>query len=340
MIISTEEYFNVKAISNSLLSTLHNPRWLRIKMENPDTEDEDRVHFRIGSALDCLLTTPLLWDDLFIVIDAKRPMGFMGKFIDNLPSGLDPLLSDTIQYKEAYDKAGYKARIETIISKLWTSTELTEYYLSTRNINRTKTILSRDEYDQVLKAKELILANEFTSMYFQPLEGIYELMTQVAVYFKYMKEDCKALLDGILIDHQTQTIQPYDLKTIGKSINEFEYSYLSYGYYRQCAFYELALQSDESPIKHLLDKGYKMLDFLFIVVESKITSSHPAVIFRTSLKDRIRGISGGTVRGKYYKGIDQLIGEYKFYRDNNYWNLPKDILENKGRINLNVFDNE
>jgi len=139
---SSEEYFNVKAISNSLLGTLHNPRWLRIKMENPDTEDDEKVHFRIGSALDCILTTPEMWDEKFIVIDAKRPMGFMGKFIDNLPSGLDPLLSDTVQYKEAYDKAGYKAKIETIISKLWASTELTEYYLTTRNIDRTRRIRS------------------------------------------------------------------------------------------------------------------------------------------------------------------------------------------------------
>lgn len=339
---NNEEYFSRKAISNSLLGTLHNPRWLKIKIENPDTEDDDKVHFRIGSALDCLLTTPELWDELFIVIDAKRPSGFMGKFIDNLPGGLDPLLSDINAYREAYNKAGYKAKIETIIAKLWASSELTEYYLSTRNIDRSKTILSRDEYDQVVKAKELILANEFTEYYFksgEQTDGLTELLSQVAIYFTYMEEDCKALLDGILINHEAKTIQPYDLKTIGKSINEFQYSYLSYGYYRQAAFYELALQYHPRIIELELN-GYKVLDFIFIVVESKITSTHPAVIFKTCLKDRVMGLVGGTVKGKSYKGISELINEYKFYRDNNYWNLPMDIYLNNGVVNLDVFDNE
>lgn len=29
-----------------------------MKIENPDTEDEESRYFRIGSALDCILTSP------------------------------------------------------------------------------------------------------------------------------------------------------------------------------------------------------------------------------------------------------------------------------------------
>lgn len=333
-----EQYFNTKAISNSLLGAVTNPRWLKIKMDTPDTEDEDKVHFRIGSALDCQLTSPELWEEQFLVIDATRPMGFMGKFIDNLPPGLDPLLDDVDKYKEAYDVAGYKMSISKVIEKLWKTPDLIEYYLATRNVDRSKQILSKEEYDIVIKAKELLLANEFTEMYFRPLEGIYELMTQVPIYFKYKEENCKGLLDGILIDHQTKTIQPYDLKTTGKSVYEFESAYLNYGYYRQCAFYEMALLSEESPIYELIQKGYTVLDFIFIVVETKITSTHAAIIFKTSSHDRIVGIEGGKIGNRRYKGINQLIEAYQYHKYNDYWNLPMDIAENKGRIDLNVFD--
>jgi hypothetical protein len=102
--------------------------------------------------------------------------------------------------------------------------------------------------------------------------------------------------------------------------------------------YELALYSDSSPVKEYLDAGYKMLDYLFIVVETKKSSSHPAIIYVTNETDREVGLNGGYIGTKKYKGINQLIDEYKFHRDNNYWDLPMDLLQNKGRIQLNIFD--
>ena len=210
--------------------------------------------------------------------------------------------------------------------------------MMTRNIAENVTILSKDEYESVLKAQELILANEFLYKYFKKTSIELEIMQQIPIYFEYKGEKCKALLDGLLIDHKNKTIEPYDLKTTGKSVYDFPQSYLMYGYYRQCALYELALYSDASPVKEYLDAGYKMLDYLFIVVETKKSSSHPAIIYVTDERDREVGLDGGYIGKKYYKGINQLIDEYKFHRDNNYWDLPMDLLENQGRIQLNIFD--
>lgn len=40
----------------------------------------------------------------------------MSKFIDNLPSGLSPF-STLETYTEAYEKAGYKMNIATVVKK-------------------------------------------------------------------------------------------------------------------------------------------------------------------------------------------------------------------------------
>lgn len=128
------------------------------------------------------------------------------------------------------------------------------------------------------------------------------------------------------------------MKTIGKSVYDFPISYLQFGYYRQCAFYEIALQSIGSPIFHLLEEGYQLLDFIFIVVESKVSSSHPAVIYRTNKYDRECGRTGGNRGQKYYKGVDQLIDDYAFHVKHNYWDLPMDLLKNRGEIGLQIFD--
>lgn len=333
------EYYTAEGINNSMLSLMLNPRWVKLRLENPEIEDDDKKHFRIGSALDCLLTSPERWEKDFKVIDVSRPFGLMGKLIDNLPVNLD-MFSAPELFQEAYDKSGYKMKLERVIDNFWRNEETYKYYMATRGTDKSVTILSKDEYETVLKCQELISANEFVSQYFTPTHIGIEILRQVAVYFEYMEEKCKGLLDGILIDHKNRTIQPYDLKTTGKSVYEFPSSYLQWGYYRQCAFYELALRSEASPVKQYIDEGYTMLDFIFIVVETKLSSSHPAIIFRTSARDRQVGLEGGYYGKKFYKGINNLIEDYKFYKSNNYWDLPRDLYENKGEISLNVFNDE
>lgn len=128
--------------------------------------------------------------------------------------------------------------------------------------------------------------------------------------------ECKALLDGVLINHNDRTIQPFDLKTTGKSVWEFSSSFLHFGYYRQCALYEYALKSKTSPVHQLLEEGYEILDYTFIVVEKD--SNNPALIYVTSPSDRFCGLYGGKVGSKYYEGIESLLRAYKWHSENDY----------------------
>jgi hypothetical protein len=53
------DYYKINRISNSLLSSLLNPRVAKMKRDNPELfEDEDDTALRIGSSVDCLLTSP------------------------------------------------------------------------------------------------------------------------------------------------------------------------------------------------------------------------------------------------------------------------------------------
>lgn len=331
-----KEYFKTPAISNSLLGLMWNPRWVKLKQDNPDLEDSDVSYFRIGSALDCLLTSPERWTIDFKVVDAIRPYGLMGKFIDNLPGGLNPFSENSL-YQEAYDKSGYKMSLDRVIKKLWETEDSFKYYEATRDVADDVTIISKDEYDIVIKCKELILANEFIRPYFERSNELVEILHQVPIYFTLEEENCKALLDGIRINHLDRTIEPFDLKT-SKSVYDFQSSFLQYGYYRQCAFYQYALTTENSPTRKYLDAGYTMKNFVFIVVENKISSSHPAIIYEVDPSDMLCGWIGGTVRGKKYKGIIELLNEYKFHRDNDYWDLSKELLEQKGKITMKIFD--
>lgn len=312
-----------------------------MKRDNPELfEDEDDTALRIGSSVDCLLTSPDRWNSDFVVGDVFKPYGMMATFVRNLPSGLT-LDSPQEVYLKAYEKAGYKKGIDWVISQFTTNEKLVEYYLWLTSRDETKIYLSKDEYSQVRKCVEAIKSNDFTLAYFVNTNPDVELLHQVQILFDFYvdeeKFECKALLDGIKIDHAAKTIEPFDLKTTGKSVWEFASSYLHWGYYRQCAFYVAALLSDASPIKKYLDEGYELLDFVFIVVETKQDSYNPAVIYRTSPQDRYCGTFGGMVGDRYYPGIIELLKAYKWHTENDYWELPRSLYGRGGVMDLNVF---
>lgn len=331
------EYFKNPAVSNSMLGMMNNPRLLKIKKEHPDMEGDDKKHYRIGGGLDCLLTSAERFEYDYAIISVERPMGLMGKFIDSLPLELDQF-SDKELYLEAYEKSGYKMNLERVIKNLWENDNNRIYYNVTKTIANDKIIISQDEYEIINKCRELLLANEYVKPYFVNTNPNIELHLQVPIYFKHKQTDCKALLDGVIVDHVNRTIQPYDLKTIGKSVYTFENSMMEYGYYRQCAFYEIAVFSDESPFKKYIDEGYEVLDFIFIVVETKLSSTHPAVIYKTNKADRQKGIMGGYRNGRWYKGINELMDAWKYHTENDYWDLPLDLKKNEGIIDLKLFD--
>lgn len=333
-----KEYYNSKRVSNSLLKTLTTPRWIKIKRDNPDQEDDDKKHLRVGSALDCLLTDPTRFPSEFKVIDAVRPFGYMGKFVETLPSGLTPQ-SDYDLYVEAYYAAGYKMRMETVISKFWEDNAAVNYYHNVVSIDKDRlTILSKDEMEIVDKCRELIKANPEALSYFINYDSDIELLHQVPIYFEYDGVECKGLLDGIKIDHNLRTIQPFDLKTTGKDIYEFPQAFVNYGYFRQAAFYTYAVQCPESPVYQLLQEGYQLLNFQFIVVETKPKSVMPALIFDCTDKDIICGINGGFINKKYIKGIDELVKAYKWHVETDKWDLPYDLYMSNSHITLDVFD--
>jgi hypothetical protein len=272
----------------------------------------------------------------FTVIDAKRPYGLLGKFIDKLPSNLNPD-SDIDLYREAYTDSGYKMWIEKVVEKFWQNEEAVKYYRLTKDIGDGITVISSDEHEAVTKAHELIMANEFVKPYFVDDDPMVELLHQVPIFFSYLDENCKALMDGIRVDHRTKTIEPFDLKTT-RSVYDFEEHFIQYKYYIQAAFYLIALKSDDSPVKKYLDQGYTLLDFIFIAVENKASSSHPAIIYVTNTEDILCAQYGGKIKNRYVKGIDELINDYKYHLETDRWDLPVDLIVSKGRKPLSIFN--
>jgi len=338
--LTPTEYYNSPALNVSTLKQLYNPKWIKWREENPEAEDNDKRHFRIGGALDTILTRPEDFPREFSVAPKNRPGGLMGIFIDALPLDLHKDSAEE-EYYEAYTKAGYKANIKTVIKNLWTIPTNTDYYMS-RKMAHGKSILSYDEYEEVLSCKENLFNNPYTRPYFQNSNSDIQLVFQVVVLFNYRGAECKGMLDGLRIDHKNKVISPFDLKTTGRTVKSFDKGYLRLGYYLQGTFYYIGLKEclRDKKFREYYDLKDEVADYeieyMRFIVTEKGSSPAPARIFQTTEDDYTFGLYGGVADGIEFKGINELVDAYNWHRKNNKWDFPRELYENKGEVNLGI----
>lgn len=278
-----------------------------------------------------MLTDPDSFDKQFFVANTSKPGGYMGIFIDNLPLNLDEN-SDLDAFKKAYEKSKYKTKIESIVSNLFTKDINLNYYKA-RHLSEGKSILSSEDMEEVTNAVKHILNNKIIAFFFSNKhdEGRnIERLFQKAIYFNYKQGSttipCKGLLDLVLIDHDKKEIQPCDLKSIATNIYEFEQKFYNHNYFRQCAFYHMAVEywlQNEAPEQI---KDYKVLPFKFIVTP-KSDNGYPALIFNVSEETLSAGLDGKYYNGKWYPGLFKLLADYAWHKEMNFWDVPKDIYE-------------
>lgn len=341
-----ELYKKDPSVNVSKLSGLHNPKWVKWRMDNPDADEDEKPHFVKGSALDCLLTNYEEFAHLYYVTGSKAPPLLMKKFVDNLPLNLDED-SDAELYREAYELSGYKASLQSIIDKLWKSPVNSDYYID-RKRSGGKIILPYDYYESVLYAKQAIYNTEYTRKYFEREGEHIEILYQVDLYFQRKDTPCKGLIDVLYINHKTKEIEVVDLKSIGKAIYNFRNSFLNYGYYLQAAQYRYGVlrflegeaKTNNLDLIKLADKikDYKVSYMKFIVAEMNSKFTNPARVYSTTARDYSCGFQGGHSNGKFYPGIDQLLDDWNWHKDNDYWDLPRTIIENGGEEVLDLFN--
>src|SRR5690606_3814533 len=117
-----------------------------------------------------------------------------------------------------------------------------------------------------------------------------EFINKFIVHFEYLDEMLKGELDRLVIDHSIKIITPVDFKTTSKPIYSFNTEFWKYRYDFQAATYTLGLKAHPL-IKELLEKGYTLNSFKYIVVEKDLL--HNPMVFNVPDEVINIGINGG-----------------------------------------------
>lgn len=229
-------------------------------------------------------------------------------------------VNEEYDFTEIFKELGFK-RAPKLDDEFWVKADL---------INSEKPLLPQREYELAMTMSETLKYHEFTKDIFDPALDI-EVINQAIIFFNWGGSGCRGMLDKVLINHDEKVIYPYDIKT-GSSANFLD-NFWNFKYYLQGSMYTAAIQSIVQTKEEF--KDYKVAPFEFIYV-SRV---NPNIPFRFRMPEKFieLGMTGwDSQSGKHFKGITELIDDYKWYQLNNEFNLRREIVENNGLVEINT----
>jgi hypothetical protein len=208
-----------------------------------------------------------------------------------------------------------------------------ESYFQAKLDNIGKKVVSESIKAKGLQMASNALTDPFTKDYFDFEEKGVEKLVKFPIEFTYKGEEGdiegKVEVDEIEIDHKNKTIQPIDLKTTYDN-TQFTYGYLKNGYYIQAVWYTIAIiwWAKQNGLE-----DYTVLPYKFIVLDTSVNNRRPLIRTLTE-KHMNDGYEGFYARGRYYKGVKELVEAIIFGNNNCIWNVSKEAYENNGVIPL------
>jgi hypothetical protein len=320
-----------------------NPIDYKRRIEDP--EQIDARHFRIGSAVDYVLTGSESFYNKYRLVVHQRPAAMMGEFVDRLlelvkDRGIHDISVEDweIYYLDAYDKTGYKTKVETVVKNFENKPEIQGYF-NEQLMADERLPISAEEDLIVSRIVNALQTGELTKKWIvdMPADPQVDTYDQLEIAWKYRGYSAVSHLDKVLVNHTAKMIHPMDLKTTGKSAYSFHQSVIKYGYFRQAAFYMRALESWK--LKEERIKDYKIDNFRFIVAETGCYT--PPLVYKCTSNDITVGLHGGYLKGsvRYIKGVCDLIEDLKWHQHNSKWDIRREVaLARVDGVELDLFD--
>lgn len=312
---------------------------LKEKISENFSQENDDVKF--GGIVDCLLLTPLEFDERYTISTASKPTGQMEDFTNNMVkltlSAVNDMgdLTRSIEemMEESYEilvKASKTGKLRDSLQKFQERflIEGLQYYMELRE-RGAKLLITSQELDQANNVAEYLINHPYTRELLNMVTtSRYEVINQKMVIGEIEGLPMKMMSDKIILDHDTHTITPFDLKVMG-NIDIFGYNFLKLRYYIQLAVYTTLLMQEYpewlviNPLRFLTVDKFRYMD--------------PLVV-RTTQKDYENAMNGFSLSGHSYKGLIEAITDIKYHKSNGVWTSSKEAQEGKGIVSLKLFE--
>ena len=305
---------------SSINKLLFSPRMFYNHYVLNQKEDSTDSHLVIGRVLHCLLLEPLNFDNQFAVMTSKIPSENNKKIIDNIFRNYLVNQNNTLTLEDYSKDILTHLLTINLHQSLKTDQQRLDKILTDENneyfeflkLSLGKTVIDEIILDSCKKSLDVIKANNDVRALLQldkiqendEIEVYNELI--VSMSDKNLPFGFKGVLDNVVVDHNSKTIFINDLKTSGKSIQDFPESVDYYKYWIQGTIYVM-LASE----KFLKDKQDWNVQLTFIVID-KYNQVYPYQVSSESLS-------------KWKIDFEKIVTQIRWHYDNKQYDLPYDL---------------
>lgn len=350
-------YFDSPAINQSALKVIIDQnggieKFVELQeslINNEDDFYEERKHFIIGKAVDCILSQGHdTFKNKYHHTDlAKKPSATVMAIVREVfykiseTTSIESILPFVSYKKEIYDvanrikdekgKIGYSMNRAAPTEKQlkenpaitdwwnydnrWSSMKYAQEYWADLIEANGKQVLDDIEWNVINNIVISLTTHKHTKHLFLNNSDI-DIVFQFPMFWECFGEQCKGLIDHLIIDHKNKRIKPIDEKTLGDYILKFPQAVKKRRYDIQGSYYVYGLNKNLDKLSSLIGKdvtNYSVAHLAF-VVESTIKQGVPLVFPMTAELDSI----GAVGEGKYLKGWQHAITEYSQWKAINY----------------------
>jgi len=282
-------------------------------------EDGTDAHLVGGRVLHCLLFEPDKYDEHFISLPGKIPTDNQKKIIDNIFKYHLTVGNNTLNLSDYSQDILTQLLTANLYQTLKTDQQRLDKILTPENteyfeflkLSLDKAIVDQPTLDGCKVAVEVLKNNSNVRALLQ-LDRDEEDKTIEAYNELFVKADVDNLpfgfhgvLDNVVVDHNTKTIFINDLKTLGKSIQDFPDSVEYYRYWIQAVIYVLLAKEKFS----ITDDWNVQVTFIVI---DKYNQVYPYQVSSETL-------------AKWSESFEDIVQKIKWHYENKRYDLPYEL---------------
>ena len=307
---------------------------------NQVVEDEESKAATTGRLVETLLMEPHLFDEKFHISTCmSTPTAMMLDFVEALykytveATTEDGMVTRSFEdmCKDAYADAGFKITLDAVLKK-FIGSEAEIYYKEIREVRSKKlTVVTTKEIENAEKVVLELRTNPTTAEIVNLVNDTqYSVFNQLQVEgYEVFGHMFKSMMDKVIVDHKSKTVQVYDLKCTWSVENFYSEYYLYRRAYIQGFLYHKAAESWASEVGY---GDYEILLPKFIVCDS--TNYMNPLVYKMTQDSMNNAMNGFEYKGREYPGVIQLIEDLKWTLDNDVWNISRENYINNGIVNL------
>ena len=307
---------------------------------NEVVEDEDSKAATMGRMVETLLMEPHLFDERFHLSTCmSTPTGLMLEFVEALyrhtvaATADDGTITRSFEdmCNDAYADSGFKIKLDAVLGK-FIGSDAEVYYKEIREVRaKHLTVVTTQEIANAEKVVIELKTNPTTAEVVNLVDDVqYSVHNQLQVEgYEVFGHMFKSMMDKVIVDHKSKTVQVYDLKCTWSVENFYNEYYLYRRAYIQGFLYHKAAESWASEMGY---GDYEILLPRFIVCDS--TNYANPLVYAMTQDSMNNALDGFEYKGREYPGVAQLIGDLKWALDKDVWNISRENHINNGIVNL------